>query len=259
MTFFKEDKFIFPKWTNYVPVVLLVVGISVVVTAHFAPFILSASFLEKNYEPKQPIPYSHALHAGKLGIDCRYCHTGAEQSFEAMVPPTSTCMNCHDKVKTESPHIKKLAEYHAKGEGVPWVRVHELPDYVKFPHQSHVQAGISCQECHGAIEEMEVVRVHSPMSMSWCIQCHRRSSFSVDDLPEDLTTDKGQKELKESKIAEILSEKAISSDKTINQVYKMPWEKALEKHNKKVIHEGHRSLTDKRDFLPPTHCSGCHQ
>jgi len=236
---FKDEKFIFPKWANLIPIIILIVGISVVATAHFAPFILSASFLEKGYSPVQPIPFSHKLHAGKLGMDCRYCHTGAEKSFEAMVPPTSTCMNCHAYVKKDSEKLKPLFDAHEKGEAVAWVRVHDLPDYVKFPHKSHVQAGLKCQTCHGPVESMERVKVDNPMSMSWCLQCHRRHG-------------------NEEKMDDILSEKIISENRTISQIFSTHWED-VKKTDGKVVREGFRNLKDLRDFRPPTHCSGCHQ
>jgi hypothetical protein len=254
---FKDSKFIFPKWANYVPLIFLVIGASVVGAAHFAPIILSASFLEKNYSPIQPIPYSHKLHVGKLGLDCRYCHTGAEKSYEAMVPPTSTCMNCHDKVKTKSLALKPLRDAHAAGRGVPWVRVHDLPDYVKFNHKAHVQIGVKCQTCHGEVQEMERVKVANPMSMSWCIQCHRTMGKEMRKPSAELFDAEGKfhKDLQLSK----LTEKHISTEKKITQVHLVPWEEALKLHDKKVIHEGIRDLGSRRQFRPPTNCSGCHQ
>lgn len=127
----------------------------------------------KGYKPLQPISYSHKLHAGDLKMDCKYCHFGSETSKRAGVPPLSVCMNCHKAVKTDSPQIKKLTEYYAKGEPVPWIKVHNLPDYVTFDHSRHVGKGLACQTCHGPIQEMPEVYQYTNLSMGWCVNCHR--------------------------------------------------------------------------------------
>jgi len=132
----------------------------------------------QNYEPEQPIAYSHALHAGKLGIQCQYCHTTAEVSRHASVPPLNVCMNCHIVIRQvggqDSPHIAKLVEAYENGTPIQWKKVHLLPDHVKFNHAPHVKAGKQCQECHGPIEKMEVVKQFSNLSMGWCVNCHRQ-------------------------------------------------------------------------------------
>jgi len=261
---FKDSQFVFPKWTNKVPLILFFLGLCGAVTAHFLPFILSPSFLETNYAPVQPLPYDHSFHAGELGLDCRYCHTGAEKSFEAMVPPTQTCMNCHTSIKNvdgrESPHIKKLTEYHLAGKGIPWVRVHDLPDYVKFPHKSHVQAGLKCQECHGPVQEMKTVRVFSPMSMSWCLSCHRKvnndlaASVDSPDEYQDLLR------VMPNNADHIKAHfNADTKSSSIPQHYSVTWEEAVKYHSKKINFNKNRPLNDKKMFGPPTHCSGCHQ
>lgn len=128
----------------------------------------------EGYEPDQPIPYSHALHAGKLQIDCQYCHSTADVSRHASVPPLNVCMNCHMTVKTDSPWIQKLSEAYNSGKTIEWQKVHLLPDFVKFSHAQHIKAGKACQECHGPIQEMETVYQYSTMSMGWCVECHRQ-------------------------------------------------------------------------------------
>ena len=127
----------------------------------------------KGYKPLQPVSYSHKLHAGDLKMDCKYCHFGSETSKKAGVPPLSVCMNCHKSVKTDAPQVKKLAEYYAKGEPVPWIKVHNLPDYVNFDHSRHVGKGLACQTCHGPIQEMPEVYQYTNLSMGWCMNCHR--------------------------------------------------------------------------------------
>lgn len=130
------------------------------------------------YMPTQPVPYSHALHAGKLGIDCRYCHIGVEDSAHASVPPTATCMNCHTNIARESNEKSKAAvkivrDSFTSGAALDWVKVHDLPDYAYFDHSAHVRRGIGCVSCHGRVDQMEVVYQDQPLSMGWCLDCHR--------------------------------------------------------------------------------------
>jgi hypothetical protein len=123
--------------------------------------------------PRQPINFSHQLHAGQLGMDCLYCHFGAEKSAIANIPPVSTCMGCHKLAVTDRPEIQKLAGYAARGEPIPWVQVHLLPDHVKFNHKRHIKAGVACETCHGPVKDMAVVYQHSSLKMGWCVTCHR--------------------------------------------------------------------------------------
>ncbi len=136
------------------------------------------------YAPLQPIAYSHALHAGDLGIDCRYCHVTVEDGATAAIPPTQTCINCHSSaygIRRDSPKLQALlAAYYGTGDRpetaglpIPWVRVHDLPDYVYFDHSAHVRHGVGCAECHGRVDRMETVYQVQPLSMSWCLECHR--------------------------------------------------------------------------------------
>lgn len=148
----------------------------------------------QGYEPTQPIPYSHALHAGledgQLGMECLYCHTSAEYSRHAGVPSVDTCMGCHTLVKTDSEHIIKLTEYYESGEPVPWVRIHSLPDHVYFNHAQHVAAGVDCQTCHGPIETMEVVYQFEDISMGWCMECHRNDDYMYTPENQNVDADK---------------------------------------------------------------------
>jgi menaquinone reductase, multiheme cytochrome c subunit len=144
-----------------------------------AAYLLHPQQLETGYQPQQPLPYSHKLHAGNLGMDCRYCHTSVETAAFAAVPPTETCMNCHTRVKPQSPLLSKVRDSYISGNPVPWVKVHRLPDYVYFNHQVHVTAGVSCVSCHGRVDQMEEVRQVQPLTMTWCLQCHRNPAPNV--------------------------------------------------------------------------------
>ena len=139
---------------------------------------------QQGYEPAQPVAFSHELHAGKLTISCLYCHSGAERSDVAGVPPVAVCMNCHVAVKARSgetvpsPDIARvIAAWETRASTAPvslsWTRVHHLPDYVHFTHRAHIANNIQCQECHGPVQTMARLRQAAPLSMGWCIQCHR--------------------------------------------------------------------------------------
>jgi hypothetical protein len=133
----------------------------------------SRQYTDVGYRPVQPIPYSHALHAGELGIDCLYCHATVERAPAAVVPPTRVCMNCHHVVKRDSPVLAALRESASTGRPIEWIRVHDLPGFAYFDHRPHLRAGVGCSTCHGRIDEMEVVQQAKPLDMVWCLDCHR--------------------------------------------------------------------------------------
>ena len=165
---------LFPKWTNKIPMVAVssVIG-GVCFLTFFLGYWFSAYNIEVGYQPIQPVDYSHKLHAGDLGIDCRYCHTGVESSAVAGVPPTERCMNCHSSVKKDSIKLKPVMESFESGMPIPWVRIHKIPDYAYFDHSAHVNVGVGCASCHGRVDQMEHVRSVEPLSMGWCLDCHR--------------------------------------------------------------------------------------
>jgi hypothetical protein len=177
-------------------------------------------YTDVGYMPEQPVPYSHKLHVGDLGMDCRYCHVGVEVSPVAMVPPTQTCMNCHTMIK---PTSEKLAPIRASWEnGIPmqWIRIHKSPDYVYFDHSAHVNVGVGCESCHGNIAEMEIVHQAEPLSMSWCLDCHRNPDQHL---------------------------------RPLDQVTVMGW---TPPENQPEIAA---RIKDAFDINPPTNCSGCHR
>ncbi len=165
---------IFPKSANKLPLQIIVylVVLSGVLTAG-ATYYMTPKYTRVGYAPVQPVPYSHALHAGQLGLDCRYCHSNVEKSGVANLPTAQTCMNCHNQVKKDSPLLAVVRHSYETGEAVPWVKIHQTPDYVYFNHAIHVNRGVSCVECHGKINEMEVVAHAQPLSMGFCLDCHR--------------------------------------------------------------------------------------
>lgn len=168
------SNYVFPRWTNKIRGWLAT--ILVVVPAFFALTIAlgaSAKTLNVGYAPEQPVEFSHALHAGELGMDCRYCHTTVADSSFAAVPPAETCMNCHRSIHAESAKLIDVRESAATGKAIPWVKVHNLPDYAYFDHSAHVNRGVGCVSCHGRIDQMERVTQVAPLSMSWCLDCHR--------------------------------------------------------------------------------------
>jgi hypothetical protein len=143
----------------------------VLVLGGLAEYFPSAS--NQNYAPEQPIPFSHKLHAGDNKIACLYCHSAAEKSRHASIPSVNVCMNCHTVVKPDSPWIQKVQQAYAENKPIEWVRIHELPDYVYFPHKRHVAKGVACQACHGPVQDMAKVYQYAPLTMGWCMECHR--------------------------------------------------------------------------------------
>lgn len=175
------------------------------------------------YQPKQPVPYSHALHAGQMGMDCRYCHTTVEKSAHASIPPTATCMNCHAIVFPESDKLRPVREAWRTGEPVEWVRIHDLPDYAYFNHSAHVNRGVGCVSCHGRIDRMEVVYQEKPLSMNWCLDCHRQ--------PENYL-------------------------RPLDKITDMNWSAADEGKDQLTVG---REIKNKYNINPSTDCSTCHR
>jgi NAD-dependent SIR2 family protein deacetylase len=180
----------------------------------------SPKFTDVGYQPEQPVEFSHQLHAGQMGMDCRYCHNTVEESAHAAVPPTATCMNCHATVVPDSPLLEPVRASAETGEPIEWVRVHMLPDYAYFDHSAHVGAGVGCVSCHGQIDQMPIVRQAEPLSMSWCLDCHRNPEPNL--RPRD-------------------------------EVTNMAWSSA------EAGYDPHTDPTRTRDVVPPQHCGGCHR
>lgn len=171
---------IFPKWTNRLPrnilIGVLIVGGSV--TAGIT-YYMTPKYSRIGYQPVQPVAFSHDLHAGQLGIDCRYCHDGVEKSWYSNVPSSETCLNCHNQVLKDDPRLSLVRESAASGKPIPWVQIHKTPDYVYFNHAVHVNRGISCVKCHGQVNEMDEVRQEKSFTMLFCIECHRDPAANI--------------------------------------------------------------------------------
>ena len=192
-------KNIFPKWTNYLPIfMLLSISMIGIIVIFIIWYWFSPKHLNIGYQPKQPIPFSHKKHAGELGIDCRYCHNTVEDGAHAAIPSTETCLNCHNNIKKDSPHIKKLHKSFETNTPIKWVKVHQLPDYTYFNHSRHVNSGVSCFTCHGQVNEMKEVYQAQSLSMGWCLECHRNPEKFIrpkSELYNPKWTSKNQKKL----------------------------------------------------------------
>ncbi|MCF7567469.1 c-type cytochrome [Sabulilitoribacter arenilitoris] len=199
-----------PLWKAFVQNQFLMIVVAIfflLASAYFAFGYFMQIGVDQGYEPVQPIHYSHKIHAGDNGIDCKYCHSSARTSKTSGIPSLNVCMNCHKSIYEVAPEtlaegkkigvdynaeIKKLyaaagwddenQEYTGDAQPVKWIRIHNLPDFVYFNHSQHVTvAGVECQTCHGPVEEMEVMYQHAPLTMGWCIDCHRTTNVNVKD------------------------------------------------------------------------------
>jgi cytochrome c551/c552 len=197
-----------PFWVAYAKnqfLVLVTVIFLLLLSAYYVYGYFMQVGVDQDYQPIQPIHYSHRIHAGENGIDCKYCHSAARVGKHSNIPSLNVCMNCHKNISevadaTATPEhskafydaeIQKLYDavgwdknaqkYTGKTKPVKWVRIHNLPDFVYFNHSQHVSvAGVECQTCHGPIEEMEVVKQHAPLTMGWCVNCHRETNVKVE-------------------------------------------------------------------------------
>ncbi|MGA0254209.1 MAG: cytochrome c3 family protein [Rhodothermales bacterium] len=211
---------IFPRKANVLPHLTLAGSLAGGVFAIlFIWYYFSPEYTDVGYAPEQPVEYSHRLHAGQLGLDCQYCHTNVKDAAHSNVPATQTCMNCHSQVRTESLKLLPVRESWATGESIEWIKVHKLPDYARFSHAVHTNNGVGCESCHGRIDQMEVVFQSEPLSMGWCLECHRAPEQFL--RPNDEITTMG---------------------------YEQP-DDFVEQNLQRINAEG---------IQPPTNCSACH-
>jgi hypothetical protein len=215
------SRFFFPKWANKALPIGVLFGLGPFGTAVAGGlwYYGTDKHLSVGYAPEQPVPFSHKLHAGDLGMDCRYCHSTVEKAAVASVPPTQTCMNCHASIKTTSEALEPVRKSWAEDKPIEWRRVHNLPDFAYFDHSVHLSAGVGCESCHGRIDQMPIVTQSQPLTMGWCLECHRDPSEHLRD-PKDVT-----------KMG--LLEDSQRSGKPMPGDHSAP--------------------------IPPQHCSGCHR
>jgi len=164
-------------------------GLSLVAggTAGIVGFARSDYVTSTNVRPAQPVPFSHKHHAGDLGIDCRYCHSGVEISPQAGLPPTATCMTCHSQIWTNAAMLEPVRQSLAQNKALVWSRVAKLPDYVFFRHDIHIAKGVGCETCHGRVDQMPLTYRAKPFTMEFCLDCHRDPAPNL--RPRDRVTD----------------------------------------------------------------------
>lgn len=177
---------IFPKSANKLPLQIIIYLVVLVgIATAGVTYYMTPKYTRVGYAPLQPVPFSHAKHVQEVGLDCRYCHSNVDKSAHSNVPTSQTCMNCHNQIKTTSPLLAPVRESAATGKAVPWVWIHQTPDYAYFNHAIHVNRGISCVECHGKVNEMDTVTHMQPLSMSFCLDCHRSPEAALRN-PKDV-------------------------------------------------------------------------
>lgn len=240
---------IFPKGIdNLKPVIAVTSLVTVVGIALIFNFFFTDAHLSVGYKPDQPIGFSHRLHAGEMKLDCRYCHSNVEKSPHATVPPSQVCMNCHSQVKKNSPKLEELHKRYQEmvtkdlsgikikvknpefKSPIPWIRIHNIPDYAYFDHSVHINANVGCVSCHDRIDQMPVVKQAEPLTMFWCLDCHRNYEDFV--RPADVS------------------------------VTDMAWkwtDKAAEKAFKEDIRADKKKAAKDRKLNPPEECSACHR
>jgi len=166
---------IFSRSANAVARMSLAGALGVVLFIGWLLFtLMSSSWVTKQHEfVEQPIQFSHLHHVGGIGLDCRYCHTSVEKSSFAGIPPTKTCINCHQQIWLNAPILEPVRASFRNNVNLTWVRVNDLPDFVYFNHQIHIHQGVGCAVCHGRVDKMPLTYQAQPLLMGWCLECHR--------------------------------------------------------------------------------------
>jgi hypothetical protein len=166
---------LFPQWTNTVARVsfALSLGLPVAAICLLMIYVRTPFVTDERIELAQPVQFDHRHHSWENGIDCRFCHTSVESSPNAGLPPTDRCLGCHGQVWNKSPRLEPVRQAFFTRLPIPWVKVHELPDFVYFDHSIHVGKGVGCVTCHGRVDQMPAVRQHASLTMTWCLDCHR--------------------------------------------------------------------------------------
>lgn len=237
--------YIFPRWANRIPAIVVVsLGALTALIVWGGWYYLTPDFYEVGYQPEQPVDYNHQLHAGQLGIDCRYCHSQVEESPHSNVPSNTVCMSCHAgegdvaylsrelwNAHKINANLIRVREAYETGEPIRWRRIHKVPEYAHFNHAVHVNAGVSCYSCHGRMDQQVVARQEHSLGMGWCLDCHRN--------PEEFVVDVRGTVGDAVAVTDLAAvEAALTSSGYAEQV-------------------GMQLVRDKR-LQPPEHCAACH-
>jgi hypothetical protein len=215
-----------PRSREYFKIALFVLAAVGALAAAGIAYYVTPAYTRVGYEPLQPISFSHKLHVGGLGMECLHCHNHVGDSPHANVPSTQTCLNCHGtrfgNVAGQSAALAPLRAAELSGRALEWARVHKVPDYAYFNHAVHVRRGVSCVSCHGRIDEMDVVRHEQPLSMSWCLDCHRNPGPNL---------------------------------RPASKVFDLGWTPNSKEEQEKFAND----LIRNAGIHPPQNCSGCHR
>ncbi len=249
----------FPRWSNLLPLklafCLVVLGLAV---ACAMAYYFTPKYTRVGYMPSQPVAFDHSIHVTQLGLDCRYCHSFVEESPHSNVPTTQTCYNCHSVVQKDNPKLAPVHESMETGEPIHWVQIHQPPDYVFFNHSVHIARGVSCQRCHGQVDEMETVYHAEPHSMGWCLNCHRapekhlrpqREVFNLTWKPEDEDRETFYRETAD--LAGLSYEELLGASRE-----KFGFEEMDEPMSQREVGG---VLKEAWGVSPPEGCAGCHR
>lgn len=169
---------IFPPRSNFISraSIVLILILGAVITGVLVWYFHSSKFTKVGTQISQPVPFPHSLHVSGLGLNCRYCHEAVDQSSFADIPPAQTCMSCHSQVATNAASLQPIRDSYATGKPVVWNRVNNLPDFVYFNHQIHVNKGVGCETCHGRMDQVTTAVRAKYFYMITCTQCHKDPS-----------------------------------------------------------------------------------
>jgi hypothetical protein len=169
-----------PSADTVARVVLVSILVVPLLAVAIAYWVMTSEYItNQNITLAQPVPFSHEHHISGLGLDCRYCHSAVERSPVATLPPTHTCMTCHSQLYTQAEMLAPIRRSLADNKPVAWNKVNRLPDYVYFDHSIHIAKGVGCTTCHGRIDQMPLTRAAAPLTMAWCLDCHRNPALSL--------------------------------------------------------------------------------
>lgn len=265
----------FPRWTNWLPLklaiglVFIVLGVSVAL-----PYYATPKYTRVGYQPTQPVPFSHKIHVGQNGMDCRFCHSFGERSSHSNVPTNQVCFNCHGagkgQIKLASPKLEPVRKAAETGEPIKWVKIHKAPDYVYFNHSAHLNRGVSCVSCHGKVNEMEVVYHDQPQSMGWCLDCHRNPEKNLRPLTEVTNLNYKPEDLDRVAFYKGLLDKGVKADEIAAEIPGAKGQSAADAaglaalaqkaYGEKVVQsEVGLQLKKHWQISPPDSCTACHR